>query len=152
MRLTAHLAIVPLVLCGCGLFGSRRPETPRVKIEFRRAEDQPGPGLTEAGVADSDRKVYLHGPAELSNADIARARVKKGLVGPVVEVKLTEDGAKKFAQVTVDHLGKQFAIVVDGQVISAPVIREWIPGGKLAISGNLTQEQAERIAQGITGR
>ena len=152
MRLTSRLAIVLLILPGCGLTGSRRPETPQVKVEFRRAEAEPGPGLIEASVAGSDRKVYLHDRVELSNVDIARARVKKGLVGPVVEAKLTEEGAKKFAQVTMDHLGKPLAIVVDGQVISAPVIREWISGGKLIISGDLTPEQVERIAQGIVGR
>jgi len=143
------LAIALLVSCGCGLTRSRPSETPPVKIEFRRAEDKPGPGLTEASVASTGGKVYLHDRVELSNADIARARVKKGLVGPVVEVKLTEEGAKKFALVTTDRLGKQLAIVVDGQVLSAPIIRQWTSSGELIISGRLTQEQADRIAHGI---
>ncbi len=55
-------------------------------------------------------------------------------------------GAKRFADVTTKNVGKPFAIVLDGKVISAPVIREPITGGQGQISGNFTAQSAHDLA------
>ena len=57
---------------------------------------------------------------------------------PVVSFKFNSAGARKFAQATTDGVGQRFAIVLDNQVISAPVIREPIIGGQGQISGSFT--------------
>jgi len=48
---------------------------------------------------------------------------------PIVTFKFNTSGARKFAQVTQENVGRPFAIVLDDKVISAPVIREPILGG-----------------------
>lgn len=65
---------------------------------------------------------------------------------PVVNFAFDAMGAKKFAETTTQHVGKRFAIVLDNQVISAPVIREPILGGRGIISGNFTVESAKDLA------
>jgi len=65
---------------------------------------------------------------------------------PVVNFRFNTSGARKFAKVTQENVGKPFAIVLDNQVISAPVIREPILGGSGQISGNFTVQSANDLA------
>ena len=65
---------------------------------------------------------------------------------PIVSFRFNTSGARKFAQVTQENVGKPFAIVLDNQVISAPVIREPILGGSGQISGSFTVQSANDLA------
>ncbi|MBN8965201.1 MAG: protein translocase subunit SecD [Rhizobiales bacterium] len=65
---------------------------------------------------------------------------------PIVTFRFNNNGARRFAQVTQENVGKPFAIVLDNEVISAPVIREPILGGSGQISGNFTVQQANDLA------
>jgi preprotein translocase subunit SecD len=65
---------------------------------------------------------------------------------PIVSFRFNTSGARKFAQVTQQNVGKPFAIVLDNQVISAPVIREPILGGSGQISGSFTVQSANDLA------
>lgn len=65
---------------------------------------------------------------------------------PVVSIRFDSSGGRKFGELTAENVGKRFAIVLDGEVISAPVIREPIPGGSGIISGNFTVQSANDLA------
>ena len=65
---------------------------------------------------------------------------------PVVSFRLSTGGARKFGIVTQQNVGRPFAIVLDDEVISAPVIREPILGGSGQISGNFTVQTANDLA------
>ena len=65
---------------------------------------------------------------------------------PVVTFRFDTKGAQRFGQVTQQNVGFPFAIVLDNQVISAPVINEPILGGSGQISGNFTVESANDLA------
>jgi SecD/SecF fusion protein len=65
---------------------------------------------------------------------------------PVVTFRFDTTGGRKFAETTRNAVGKPFAIVLDGKVISAPVIREPILGGSGEISGNFTTQEANDLA------
>jgi preprotein translocase subunit SecD len=65
---------------------------------------------------------------------------------PIVTFRFNNNGARRFAQVTQENVGRPFAIVLDDEVISAPVIREPILGGSGQISGNFTVESANQLA------
>jgi protein-export membrane protein SecD len=65
---------------------------------------------------------------------------------PEVIFRLSTGGATKFATVTTANVGKLFAIVLDDEVISAPVIREPIIGGTGSISGSFTVQSANDLA------
>jgi len=65
---------------------------------------------------------------------------------PVVNFRFNTSGARKFAQATQENVGKPFAIVLDNEVISAPVIREPILGGSGQISGSFTVQSANDLS------
>jgi len=65
---------------------------------------------------------------------------------PIVSFRFNTAGARKFAQVTQENVGKPFAIVLDNEVISAPVIREPILGGSGQISGSFTVQSANDLS------
>ncbi|MFB2549713.1 protein translocase subunit SecD [Ensifer soli] len=61
---------------------------------------------------------------------------------PIVSFTFDSLGARQFADITRDNVGRPFAIVLDGKVLTAPVIREPIIGGQGQISGNFTAQEA----------
>ncbi len=65
---------------------------------------------------------------------------------PSVGLQFNAEGAKKFAQVTAENVGKRLAIVLDGKVQSAPRIREAIPSGEAIITGHFTIEEAQDLS------
>jgi preprotein translocase subunit SecD len=65
---------------------------------------------------------------------------------PVVNFRFNNAGGRRFASVTQENVGKPFAIILDNEVISAPVIREPILGGSGQISGQFTVQQANDLA------
>lgn len=65
---------------------------------------------------------------------------------PVVTTAFDSTGARKFAKLTTEHVNERFAIVLDGKVLSAPTIREPIPGGRGQISGGFTLQGAKDLA------
>lgn len=65
---------------------------------------------------------------------------------PYVAIDFNSTGARLFDQVTAANVGKRFAIVLDGSVYSAPVIRERISGGSAQISGNFNEKEAADLA------
>ncbi len=65
---------------------------------------------------------------------------------PIVSFRFNTSGSRKFAQATSENVGQPFAIVLDNEVISAPVIREPITGGSGQISGSFTVQAANDLA------
>lgn len=65
---------------------------------------------------------------------------------PVVTTEFDASGARRFAKLTTEHVNERFAIVLDDKVLSAPNIREPIPGGRGQISGNFTLQSAKDLA------
>lgn len=84
----------------------------------------------------------------MTGADLESVAVSKGTLGSnyVINFVLSSKGAEIFAKHTTDNTGKHLAIVLDKQVISAPVINEPIPSGQGSISGNFTAESANAFA------
>src|SRR5690606_32544881 len=65
---------------------------------------------------------------------------------PVVNFKLDKEGGRRFADMTGNNIGRQLAIVLDDEVITAPVIRSVIAGGSGEISGYFTAQTANDLA------
>jgi len=120
-----------------------------VRFEVRLGEDKPAPGLREVKVSGSERSVYLHDEVVVSNSDIAAARLVQGSPTQYsVGIEFNASGAEKMHAATGGHIGKPVAILLDGQVVMAPVVRASL-GGSAVITGNFTRAQAERIVEGI---
>ena len=84
-------------------------------------------------------------------ADLGGDRVKEsaayyGNEGWTVQLRFDGEGAKKFGQITEANVGHRFAIVLDGIIQSAPVIRTAIYGGDAIISGRFTEQEARGLA------
>jgi len=84
---------------------------------------------------------------------IAGDQLTKATVGndpktnePLVEIAFDQQGGAKFAKLTSENVGKPFAIILDGKVISAPNINEPILGGQARISGSFTPASAQQLA------
>lgn len=92
-------------------------------------------------------------PTNLTGADIRTADVQFDTISaqPVVSIEFTPDGAKKFEEITGRNIGNPVPIVLDNQVISAPVVQDAIVGGQAQISGNFSVEEAEYLAIQING-
>jgi preprotein translocase subunit SecD len=98
---------------------------------------------------------YALAPADLVGTDIESATAglpQQGAGGWQVDLQMTTEGAKKFADSTtklsaLESPNDQFAIVLDGVVISAPSVNEAILGGSAVISGSFTADEARALAQ-----
>jgi SecD-like export protein len=124
-----------------------------VRFEARLAEDNPGDGLREVVVSVSGRKIYLHEDAVVTNSDIAGARLVAGDAPTSfsVAVTFTAGGAQQMSRASGSHVGKPLAILIDGEVVMAPVIRSPMSSSAV-ITGTFTRAEAERIVAGIVGK
>ncbi len=87
------------------------------------------------------------GETLLTGGALKKAQVGQGQLGdPQINFELKPEGAIKFAKITRENVGKQLAIVLDGKVQTAPVIKTEISGGSGSISGNYTVEEAQKTA------
>jgi preprotein translocase subunit SecD len=127
------------------------PVLAAVRFEVRLAQDQPVPGLVVAHVPDSDRLIYLNPEIVVSNEDIAQSWVVDDGSGRFgVAIELLPSGAERMRQATEAHVGRPMAVLIDGRVAMAPLVRSPISGSAV-ISGNFTRAEAERIAEGLYG-
>ncbi len=125
----------------------------QVKIEFHRVENSPADGLIEANDPyNSSRKIYLHKKIELDNKDIASAIPDYNPQSREFSVHLafTEAGAKKMSSLSKQLISKRLAILLDGNVISAPLVTAEI--SKNALIDKLSKDDAERIAKAFSGK
>jgi len=127
------------------------------KLDFRMVdESMPAeqaiathpPADSEILDGEGGQKYLIEKRALVSGGDLvdAQAGFDQRNGQPIVNFRFNSSGARKFAEVTKQNVGKRFAIVLDNKVISAPVINEPIPGGAGQISGNFTVQSANDLA------
>jgi preprotein translocase subunit SecD len=151
-RLTSF--IIVLMLAGPALaFAGQAAERKWRSVEFHLAENEAAPGLIRAQMSDQDREVFLHARAELDDRDLDRAEAGKGKYGePLVRVHLTKGGARKIRALCEKHQRSSLAIVINGKVISVPVIFGPLVGDVLEITGHLPEEDVARLIQSLGAR
>jgi protein-export membrane protein SecD len=106
------------------------------------------PAENETALDGKPRLYLVRKRIEVDGADLtdARAGLNQQTGEWVVNFAFNGQGARRFGQVTEQNVGKPFAIVLDNKVISAPVIREPITGGRGQISGRFTAASANDLA------
>ena len=128
------------------------------KLDFRMVDTSVPPEQAQQGSVPPESEI-LYGASDkqpyvvekrvlVSGGDLTDAQpgFDQRTNEPIVSFRFNTSGARKFAEVTQQNVGKPFAIVLDNQVISAPVIREPILGGSGQISGNFTVQSANDLA------
>ena len=87
------------------------------------------------------------GKTVLNGMDLKDAKATMGNGNrPTVNLEFTDEGARKFADVTARNVGKQIAITLDGEILTNPVVQEAITGGRAQITGERTMEDANHLA------
>ena len=110
------------------------------------------------GVSAYDQKAQIYelyaiksternGRAPLEGDVVVDARDEYDQYGhPAVSMSMNTDGARRWAQLTKQNVGRSIAIVLDNYVYSAPTVNQEITGGNSQITGNFTPEQAKDLA------
>jgi len=105
------------------------------------------PAAPQLKALNVERKVLL------DQAALKSAVVTKDHLGhPQIDLQFNQAGGQRFAEITKTNIHKRLAIVVDGQLYSAPVVNSEITGGQAVISGSFTLEEANALAGRITGK
>lgn len=92
-------------------------------------------------------QLLVNKEASLSGKYLKDVQIKFGEFNePRVTISFNEEGAKIFADLTGDNIGRSLAIVLDDVIKSAPVIRELIPNGNAEISGSFSMEEAKDLS------
>ena len=121
-------------------------EIPGVTDANAILEELGKPGSLTFTLADGTE--VLNG-TEVTSAEAGSQNDSLGNSEYVVSLTFSDAGKAAFAEATSANVGKQIYIVYDGEVISAPVVREAITDGKCVISGNFTIESASELASYI---
>src|SRR5213595_914600 len=114
--------------------------SPEYKIEnYKHApEDNNEKATTE--------RLLVKKKADLGGDRVTESHAYYGNEGWTVQLKFDSEGAKKFGQITEQYKGHRFAIVLDGIIQSAPVIRDAIYGGDAVITGKFGEQEARGLA------
>jgi len=127
------------------------------KLNFHMVDDEDSKSLS-LNIAPFGKMIV----SEINNEDIKYLLEKKSRVGGenlidanasfdpteghAVSFRFDTTGAQKFGKATSENIGKRFAVVLDGVVITAPVINSAITGGSGIITGNFTSQEAADLA------
>jgi len=139
--------IIVVMLYGCNV---PQKHADKIKLEFRLAETQPGPGLKEMSMYKTGDKFYVHNRILLTNDDIKSARFTLWQNHPGIELSMTDSGKAKWAGITGQNIGKNIAMILDGKLVCAPLVRARIDVGIAIINGLFTEKEARRIAAGLS--
>lgn len=92
------------------------------------------------------------GPSNTRN-DIAEVKKANSIVdnSPEISITLTSEGAKKFRKLTYDNIGKPIAIVIDGKIVSLPIVQAEILGGKISFGIDSSEEELDYTIERLTG-
>jgi preprotein translocase subunit SecD len=95
---------------------------------------------------EGDNSVFV--PTDLTGADLKSAAVTFDRTSgkPSVSLEFTSEGATKFEKLTGENIGKALPILLDSQIVSAPIVQDKISGGQAQISGNFTLDEAKNLA------
>ena len=121
-------------------------EIPGVQDANEILEDLGNPGSLEFQMPDGT--VFMTGDM-VEDAQGATTTDRYGNKQYIVSLKLTDEGAKIFGEVTSENIGKNLPIVYDGETISYPRVQSAITGGEAQITGMSTFEEADNLANQI---
>jgi preprotein translocase subunit SecD len=132
------------------------------QLEFKLVDLNALPSNVAAGVAPAGSEIFPYAPGTPFAGQAVAVRRLGGIRGDnltnaqagvdpqtnrnVVNITFDAQGGAKFAKLTTENVGKPFAIILDGQVLSAPNIESAIVGGRAQIAGSFTPQSANELA------
>jgi len=122
-----------------GIDAGKEVIPPEYRIEVYK---HPGEGNEKP----TEERLLVKKKADLGGDRVSASNAYYGNEGWTVQLKFDSEGAKKFGQITEQYKGHRFAIVLDGVIQSAPVIRDAIYGGDAIITGKFGEQEARGLA------
>ncbi|HBI17117.1 MAG: Protein translocase subunit SecD [Candidatus Moranbacteria bacterium GW2011_GWF2_34_56] len=104
--------------------------------------------LLSKQTAEMYRDYWIYKDTELTGKNLKDTAVvftDQGVSEPQVQLKFDGDGARIFAEITKRNMGKQVAIYLDDEIISAPTVQAEITAGEAVITGNFTVDEAKEL-------
>src|SRR6267143_2146856 len=101
---------------------------------------------TEGNEKPREERLLVKKKADLGGNRVSESHAYFGNEGWAVQLKFDSEGAKQFGRITEQYKGHRFAIVLDGVIQSAPVIRDAIYGGDAVITGRFTEKEARGLS------
>lgn len=143
--LTAVILCVGLVACATG----RSQSAARFEIHAASLTESPDWQKTNL-LDDPGTKVYVAPEVLLDNGDVALADAKKDLGGQVlIIIQMTPAGTARMGMASHVLLRQRMAVMINGVVMTAPVVSAPLSGNRFAITGFKSLEEAQQIAAGI---
>lgn len=154
MKLPAWL-LLSLCIPAAGLHAAKPAKPQPPVLEFRlvataaSAETEELPGSSKGGA----QKFLVNKKAVLDQSSLKSAAIRQnaGIPTPSILIELTLEGAGKMASISRENLGKQLAIVVQGKVLTAPVIQSEM-NAAVQITGNYTEAEAKAIVAALNAK
>lgn len=122
-------------------------ETPLLEFKVEAPE-----GTPQKATVDENGQVVLDLSSQFVSTELTGRYLKRASLTfnpntrePMVSLEFDETGKNLFAQITKTNVGKIVAIYLDGQIISAPVVREEITAGEAVISGSMNPTEAKEL-------
>lgn len=124
-------------------------------LEFKERKESNG---TATATINEDGEAVIDGSSiqepEWVNTELTGRNLKNATLRfdqndgtPIVALQFDQEGGKMFEDITARNIGKEVAIVLDGYIISAPVVNEKIPNGEAVISGRFNVQEAKLLVQ-----
>ncbi len=123
----------------------------RLVLSAPSAKAEPMTVVQPGADAKGTETLYVQKKVLLDQTDLKSASVitNQPAGKPRIQITFTDAGAKRFAKVTHQNVGRRLAIIIDGRLYSAPTIRSEIRGGQAEISGNFSEPEANDLAAKI---
>ncbi|WP_251878190.1 preprotein translocase subunit SecD [Achromobacter sp. Marseille-Q4954] len=163
-KLAPALVVVTLALAGCKTAPTKtsgdtatpqagqeaaKPAAAAASVDFYLAQKQPGAGMREINLPDG--KLYMQTVPVLTRADLTDAAALVDRQGQnFVGLRFSEAGARKLNDVSTKNVGNMLALVIDQELVAAPLIGEPLNRGVLAF-GVASAQAASEIAAKIRG-
>lgn len=132
------------------------------QLEFKMVDQSALPSDVQQGIAPLGSEIFPYAESSQFAGTSVAVRRLGGIRGdslinaqqsfdpqtnePVVSITFDQQGGQRFAQLSTQNVGRLFAIILDGNVLSTPVFNEPILGGTAQISGGFTTETANNLA------
>ena len=154
MRLAATVGLV-LIAAACAPTSTVPPANPTanpVSVTIHLIHESPGEGLIEWKVERTGEILLLSPKPDLTHRDISWAALQLDYIKrrAYVLVHFSPVGREKLATLTRQNIGKRLAILVDGKVLSTPLIQSEVRDGRATIQGFRSFDEAQRVADSLS--
>jgi len=141
--------LLVLLIGGVALMAQRTDKSP-LEIRLVLDEGVPAAELLTNSAVQPPQVLAVERRRLLDHTDVKEASVEQTVPGqPEIGLVFNEKGTRRFAAITRTNVGRRLAIIISGELYSAPIVRSEIPGGKVTISGRFTPEEATNLVTKI---